>query len=80
MSVTAIPVDRSRQIDILVILSSDSKVLAASLARDRSDLETYKARGLQSEPYKSQGLRSCQLKIDAMLTELESFVQSHSQP
>ncbi len=80
MSVRAIPADRSRQNDILVILGSDSKVLAAVLATDRSDLETYKARGLQSEPYKSQGLRSCQLKIDAMLTELESFVQSHSQP
>ena len=32
MSVRAIPADRSRQHDILVVLRSDSKVLAASLA------------------------------------------------
>ena len=70
MVVSAIPAERTGQDRTVLVLNSSTSQLADDLARKRPGLEAYKARAQ----------RSCQLKIDAMLTELKSFVQSHSQP
>ena len=67
MSVSEIPADRTRQHDLLVVLNNRwADHLVRNFSNDRPFLESYK----------SQGSRSCQHKIDAMLKQLDLFARS----
>ena len=74
MSVSAIPMNRTHQRDLVVVLSNgnirSAEFIVRNLSRSRPDLEAYKSRGSYS----------CQLKIDAMLKQLDSFAWSEMQP
>ena len=74
MSVSAIPMNRTHQHDLVVVLSNvhirSADLIVRNLSRFRPDLEAYKSRGSYS----------CQLKIDAMLKQLDSFAWSQMHP
>jgi len=72
MSVIKIPADLTRRNRFVTLLSNRAEPdwRIRGLSKDRHRLESYKSRGSHS----------CQIQIDAMLKELDSFAQSKTQP